>query len=169
MSLDLGCTVSPGPGILRWTLAPGWNGRGWRPAPTPAAGQSCPCGPQPRAPGKSGSLALPVPWLQSWVRSSPAPVAAVQRKSQEGEAGADPGDSACSLQCRFIGKNANDSLHFILPTDCAGSNNWLLPTPVIAAALLTLCKGLPHFRCIYSNQPAGSAARLLETRSFTAP
>lgn len=57
------------------------------------------------------------------------------------EAKAGPGDTACSLECKFIGKNANDPFHFIPLTHRAGSNNWLLPTPVTAATLLTLCKG----------------------------
>lgn len=45
-----------------------------------------------------------------------------------------------SLQCKFT-ENANDPFHFILLTDCAGSNNGLLLAPVITAwQLLTLCK-----------------------------
>lgn len=77
--------------------------------------------------------------LQSWVRSSRV-TGSSPTEAREAKPGPHPGNTACSLQCKFIGENANDPFHFILLTDCAGSNNGLLLAPVITAALLTLCK-----------------------------
>lgn len=73
-------------------------------------------------------------------------------RSQGGKPRAGPRDTACSLECKFIGKNANDSFHFILPTDRAvvitDCSLHLSPLPHCSLCV----KGPPPFRCIYSNR-----------------
>lgn len=139
MSLDFCSTASP-PGISQMDSGPGmgWKREASPPPPLPR-GRRAPVVTSPRRLVNRVPRLRLSPLLQSWVRYSRVPGAAAPQKPG-GEAGADAGDPACSLSRRFIGKNANASFHFILLADCAGSNNWLLPTPVIAAALLTLCK-----------------------------
>lgn len=130
----------PGLTFLKGTRTPGRSARGKRPTPTPTPGRGVSRAPVVPSPRRLGNRA---PWLCLSPCCSPGcgPARRLWRRSsrsQEGEAGADPGDTACSLECRFIGKNANDSFHFILLTDCAGSNSWLLP-------YTCHCRGAAHF------------------------